>query len=218
MTIELQRFVLGALLTNVYLLVAGGEAMLIDPAVSSREICDVIEHEGLYLRYIVNTHGHIDHIGGNAFFKERFPQAQLLVHERDLLYLQNPALNLSTELGEPYVSPSPDLVIRGLGTYSMTIFEEEVVFVSTPGHTPGSMCLFLPGRKWLFSGDTLFAGSVGRVDLPGGSFRDLLASLAVVFEQFPDETLVYPGHGPETTIGREKRENFYYLEYVVEKP
>lgn len=218
MTIRLERFVLGNLLTNTYLLGVDKEIILIDPAVPSQEICDMIKEEGLYLRYIVNTHGHIDHIGGNTFFKMCFPEAQLIVHERDLLYLQNPSLNLSVELGESYVSPSPDLVIRGLETYSMTILGEEVVFFSTPGHTPGSMCLSLPGKKWLFSGDTLFAGSVGRVDLPGGSFRDLRTSLAIIFEQFSDETLVYPGHGVETAIGREKQENFYYLEYVAEKP
>jgi glyoxylase-like metal-dependent hydrolase (beta-lactamase superfamily II) len=72
--------------------------------------------------------------------------------------------------------------------------------------------------KWLFSGDTLFAGSVGRVDLPGGSFQDLVPSLAAIFARFPDDTLVYPGHGPETTIEKEKRENFYYLEYVAAQP
>ncbi|MEN3187345.1 MAG: MBL fold metallo-hydrolase [Atribacterota bacterium] len=218
MTILVQRFVLGAFLTNTYLLVLGKEAILIDPAVPSQEICDTIKREGLYLRYIVNTHGHIDHIGGNTFFKECFPEARLLVHERDSLYLQNPSLNLSVELGKSFVSPSPDFLIRGLERYSMAIFGEEVVFVATPGHTPGSMSLFLPKRQWLFSGDTLFAGSVGRMDLPGGSFRDLVASLMLIFEQFSDETLVYPGHGPETTIGREKKENFYYLEYVEEKP
>ncbi|MEN3186582.1 MAG: MBL fold metallo-hydrolase, partial [Atribacterota bacterium] len=207
-----------AFLTNTYLLVLGKEAILIDPAVPSQEICDTIKREGLYLRYIVNTHGHIDHIGGNTFFKECFPEARLLVHERDSLYLQNPSLNLSVELGKSFVSPSPDFLIRGLERYSMAIFGEEVVFVATPGHTPGSMSLFLPKRQWLFSGDTLFAGSVGRMDLPGGSFRDLVASLMLIFEQFSDETLVYPGHGPETTIGREKKENFYYLEYVEEKP
>jgi len=217
MNLAVERFILGDFLTNCYLLSADHRALLIDPAVPSQEVKDKIEKEGLELLYILNTHGHIDHIGGNTFFKEHFPGARLIVHEQDLRYLQNPALNLSTELSAPYVSPSPDLVLRGPGEYTMTLLQE-VVFLSTPGHTPGSVCLFFPRMKWLFSGDTLFAGSVGRVDLPGGSFRDLIPSLTAIFARFPDDTLVYPGHGPETTIEREKRENFYYLEYVAAQP
>lgn len=219
MTITVKQFVLGSFLTNCYLLELNGEALLLDPAVPSQEVREHIEREALSLRYILNTHGHIDHIGGNRFFKECFPQAQLLIHERDLLYLQNPSLNLSAEVSLPYTSPSPDLVLRGDGEHALVLLgEEEMVFLSTPGHTPGSMCLFLPRRQWLFSGDTLFAGSVGRVDLPGGSFRDLIASLGFIFGRVSDGTLVYPGHGPSTTIAREKRENFYYLEYVAFKP
>ncbi|MGC8777080.1 MAG: MBL fold metallo-hydrolase [Candidatus Caldatribacteriaceae bacterium] len=218
MNMSLERFVLGAFLTNGYLLVAGEEAMLVDPATPSEEVKARIEREGLKLRYILNTHGHIDHIGGNAFFKACFPEARLIIHEKDLLYLQNPSLNLSLEVSTPYVSPSPDLVIRGGRESAMVFGPEEVLFLPTPGHTPGSLCLFLPRMGWLLSGDTLFAGSVGRVDLPGGSLQDLLASLAVIFARFPDDTLVYPGHGPETTIGDEKRENFYYLEYVATRP
>ncbi len=166
------------------------------------------------MRYIINTHGHIGHIGGNAFFVEHFPQAKLVIGERDLIYLTNPDLNLSRDFSSPFISPLPDWVVRENNLFLNTPWGK-LSFLLTPGHTPGSVCLFLPVENWLFSGDTLFAGSVGRTDLPGGSFRDLISSLEEIFNSFPDTVSVFPGHGPFTNLAREKKENFYYLQYLA---
>jgi len=213
-TLKIEHFVLGELSTNCYLVHDDSEALLIDPAIPSGEIKEKIERENLNLQYIINTHGHIDHIGGNAFFKEDFPQARLVIGERDLVYLTNPDLNLSRDFSSPFVSPLPDWVVRESNLYLDTPWER-LSFLLSPGHTPGSVCLFFPVENWLFSGDTLFAGSVGRTDLPGGSFRDLISSLEEIFDHFPDSTSVFPGHGPLTNLAREKKENFYYLQYLA---
>ncbi|MGQ9746341.1 MAG: MBL fold metallo-hydrolase [Candidatus Caldatribacteriaceae bacterium] len=217
MSVIVEKFVLGDFFTNCYLVDNGREALLIDPATPSLKIREHIEGKGLSLSFLLNTHGHMDHIGGNAFFTQHFPQAKTLIHEKDAPYLQDPSLNLSTEFSLPYVSPPAEVVVRGEEECTLKLLGEEVIFLPTPGHTPGSLCLYFPREGYLFSGDTLFAGSVGRVDLPGGSFGDLLLSLEVIFRRFPDHTLIYPGHGPETTIEREKETNFYYLEYLAEK-
>jgi len=213
-TLKIEHFVLGELSTNCYLVHDDSEALLIDPPIPSGEIKEKIERENLNLQYIINTHGHIDHIGGNVFFKEYFPQARLVIGERDLVYLTNPDLNLSRDFSSPFVSPLPDWVVRESNLYLDTPWER-LSFLLSPGHTPGSVCLFFPVENWLFSGDTLFAGSVGRTDLPGGSFRDLISSLEEIFNHFPDSTSVFPGHGPFTNLAREKKENFYYLQYLA---
>lgn len=217
MSIAMEKFILGDFLTNCYLLDNGEEALLIDPAVPSFEVKEHLERKDLSLSLVVNTHGHMDHIGGNTFFTQHFPSTKILIHEKDALYLQDPSLNLSAEVSLPYVSPPPEVIVRGEEEYTLKLLGEDVIFLPTPGHTPGSLCLYFPQEGYLLSGDTLFAGSVGRVDLPGGSFQKLLLSLEVIFKRFPNHILVYPGHGEETTIGREKETNFYYLEYIAEK-
>ncbi|HCU23277.1 MAG TPA: hypothetical protein DF698_10480 [Candidatus Atribacteria bacterium] len=137
----------------------------------------------------------------------------MIVYEADVAYLNHPDLNLSVEFFRPYQSPEPDILIRGKKEL-FELFDEEVYFYHSPGHTPGSMCLSFPKQKWLFCGDTLFSGSIGRTDHTGGSFQEILGSLTMIMQCFDDETRVFPGHGPETTIGNEKKMNPYVLEYV----
>lgn len=216
MTLFCERFILGDFATNCYVIHNGREAILLDPAVPSEEIRRWIEERNLSVSFIVNTHGHMDHIGGNAFFKEAFPGALLAIHDGDLVYLSRPDLNLSAEVLRPFVSPLPDRVFQGEESH-FSFGGTEVTVFATPGHTPGSVCLFFPEMLWLFSGDTLFCGSVGRTDLPGGSFRELVTSLDRLFRRFPDDTLVFPGHGPQTRIGLERKNNAYYLMYVAGK-
>lgn len=216
MSLSLKRFVLGDFATNCYVIHDGREAILLDPACPSEELKRWVEEQGLSVSYIVNTHGHIDHIGGNTFFKEAFPSAVLAIHDGDLVYLARPDLNLSVEVSRPFISPLPDLVFQGEET-RFSLGSREVEVLVTPGHTPGSICLFFPEEMWLFSGDTLFLGSVGRTDLPGGSFRDLVTSLERIFRRFSDAVSVFPGHGPETSIGLERKNNAYYLTYVAQK-
>lgn len=216
MSLLLERFVLGDFATNCYVIYDGKEAILVDPACPSEDLKKWIEERGLSVSFIVNTHGHIDHIGGNAFFKEAFPKAVLAIHDGDLVYLTRPDLNLSLEISCPFISPFPELVFQGEDA-RFAFGNTEVEVFASPGHTPGSICLFFPERMWLLSGDTLFSGSVGRTDLPGGSFRDLVMSLERIFARFSDDVTVFPGHGPETTIGLEKKSNAYYLTYVAQK-
>ncbi len=202
--LEIVCFTLGPFEENAYLLVgpSGRRALLVDPGLESEGILGTIEKRGLVLELILNTHGHLDHAAGNRFFKER-TGAHLAIHPADAPYLerldaQAAAFGLHAEN-----SPPPDLELRE-GTplpFDGLLFS----VLHTPGHTPGGVCLGLPGR--LFVGDTLFRGSVGRTDLPGGSWDDLLRSIRTKLFTLPGATVCHPGHGPETTLAEERLHN-----------
>jgi hydroxyacylglutathione hydrolase len=178
------------------------EAMVIDPGEDGPRILQLAESNGYQVKKIVNTHGHFDHIGANQPVKEA-TGAVLMMHEADLPLLQN-ARNHAQAYGLT-VSPSPDPDkflnegdIFSVGEQSFSIFH-------VPGHSPGSICLLSDGH--LFVGDVLFAGSVGRTDLPGGDFDALVEGVREKLFRLPADTIVHPGHGPDTTIGREKQMN-----------
>lgn len=196
--------VVGPLETNCYLAYCGEtmECGVIDPGAESELIFPVIVEFGLKPVVILNTHGHIDHIGANQDIKEKF-DVPLWIHALDGPLLErSDQLELSLMLGAK-ASPSADRLLTD---------GEDVVFgrcrlkvIHTPGHTPGSVGFF--GDNILFSGDTLFNGGVGRTDLPGGSTRDLEVSIREKILTLPDRTVVLPGHGPWTTIGEERESN-----------
>jgi len=178
------------------------EAMVIDPGDDGPRILQLAESNGYQVKKIVNTHGHFDHIGANQPVKEA-TGAVLMMHEADLPLLQN-ARNHAQAYGLT-VSPSPDPDkflnegdVFSVGEHSFSIFH-------VPGHSPGSICLLSDGH--LFVGDVLFAGSVGRTDLPGGDFDALVEGVREKLFRLPADTIVHPGHGPDTTIGREKQMN-----------
>ena len=178
------------------------EAMVIDPGEDGPRILQLAESNGYQVKKIVNTHGHFDHIGANQPVKEA-TGAVLMMHEADLPLLQN-ARNHAQAYGLT-VSPSPDPDkflnegdVFSVGEQSFSIFH-------VPGHSPGSICLLSDGH--LFVGDVLFAGSIGRTDLPGGDFDALVEGVREKLFRLPAETIVHPGHGPDTTIGREKQMN-----------
>jgi hydroxyacylglutathione hydrolase len=182
------------------------EAAVIDPgAFSPKEvqtILDIIWQHGLSVKYIINTHGHIDHIAGNqALLKET--GAKLCIHADDADMLTSVRLNGSELFGMDLVSPPPDRLLSDGDVIMLGRLEMKVLH--TPGHTPGGISLLIDGT--LFSGDTLFAGSVGRTDLPGGSETEIIRSIKSKLLILPDETKVRPGHGPRTTIGAEREEN-----------
>jgi glyoxylase-like metal-dependent hydrolase (beta-lactamase superfamily II) len=163
------------------------EAMVIDPGEDGPRILQLAESNGYQVKKIVNTHGHFDHIGANQPVKEA-TGAVLMMHEADLPLLQN-ARNHAQAYGLTVApSPDPDKFLNEGDVFS--VGEQSFSIFHVPGHSPGSICLLSDGH--LFVGDVLFAGSVGRTDLPGGDF---------------EETIVHPGHGPDTTIGREKQTN-----------
>jgi hydroxyacylglutathione hydrolase len=180
------------------------EAIVIDPGENIPEILSRLQKHGLTLRQIIVTHAHIDHVGGAALLK-KLTGAPVLLNQRDLgllnaMEMQAGWLGVAT----PEVAPPDASADDGLAI-GLTSLPGEVIH--TPGHTPGSICLLFPNQHLLLAGDTLFAGSIGRTDLPGGDGRQILRSLRDRLLVLPDPTRVLPGHGPETTIGEERQSN-----------
>jgi hydroxyacylglutathione hydrolase len=180
------------------------EAMVVDPGENIPEILSRLQKHRLTLRQIVVTHAHIDHVGGAALLK-KLTGAPVFLNKRDLgllsaMEMQAGWLGVPT----PEVAPPDASADDGLAV-GLTALPGEVIH--TPGHTPGSICLLFPEQQLLLAGDTLFAGSIGRTDLPGGDGRQILRSLRDRLLILPDTTRVVPGHGPETTIGEERQSN-----------
>lgn len=189
-------------------------AVIIDPGGNFRAIMDVISHCELSVKAIINTHGHVDHIGANRELKQA-TGAPLLIGLADAPMLPEPSGNLSAFLAEQVRSPEADRLLQDGDCVAFG--EETLQIITTPGHTKGGLCLYshspaVTGTESgaagvLFSGDTLFAGSIGRSDLPGGDSSELLSSIRNKLLTLPDEIIVYPGHGDTTTIGEERRFN-----------
>jgi len=203
----LESFPVGPLQCNCVILADENAktAVVIDPGDEVDRIVSVLERHGLTVTAIVATHGHIDHVGGFAELK-RLSGAKALLHEADAPLYESLALQAQW-LG---VAPPDSTSLDGsLSESSGLAFGSHKLDVRhTPGHSPGSVCLVLPETvPILFSGDTLFAGSIGRTDLWGGSFDQIIASIRSKLLTMPDETVVIPGHGPRTTIGAERRTN-----------
>ncbi|MDH5298955.1 MAG: MBL fold metallo-hydrolase, partial [Desulfobulbaceae bacterium] len=187
---------------------ATGEAAIIDPGGDEERLLKELQRRRLTLRYLINTHGHPDHTLGNARLKAA-TGAAIIMHRDDARWIATPEARAAfAYMGLPFSPPPDRTVIDGdmlpLGTLSLRV-------IHTPGHSPGSICLLAGGN--LFTGDSLFVGAAGRVDLPGGSFPVLIDTLAAKIATLPDETVVWPGHDygetPTSTVGREKQENPY---------
>jgi glyoxylase-like metal-dependent hydrolase (beta-lactamase superfamily II) len=202
---EIHVHTVGPLDTNLYLLLdeERREVVVVDPGPESEEVLEWIQREGWKVRYLLNTHAHFDHIGGNARFHEA-TQAPIALHPADReLYRQAP---LQAETFGYTCAPQPEPTLWLEEGQRWTLAGQEWTVLHTPGHSPGSVCLYTPGH--LLVGDLLFAGSVGRMDLPGGSWEEMVRSLHRLFT-LPPETRVYPGHGPRTTLAAEWERNFF---------
>jgi glyoxylase-like metal-dependent hydrolase (beta-lactamase superfamily II) len=202
--LEILKFTSGPFAENTYVVVgrSGREAMIVDPGVDSEPVLDGVRARGLAVTLLLNTHGHLDHIAANAHFK-RETGAPLAIHSADLPLLRNVRLQASLYGLHAEDSPEPDLL---LAEGSPLRFDgEDLEVLHTPGHTPGGVCVRRGGQ--LIVGDTLFRGSVGRTDLPGGSWDDLVRSIRTKLFALPDDVRCYPGHEGETTIGRERLSN-----------
>lgn len=194
---QVERFVLNSLATNCYVVFCDGEAVVVDPGAEAPEILEFLQENQLRVVAIVNTHGHCDHIRGNAWFLEK-TGAPLLIHEADAAFLSDPELNLGPQVRLEAAPTKADRLLKegdevSVGSGCLRV-------IHTPGHTPGGICLYGPGI--LLSGDTLFRSSVGRWDFPGSDEQALHRSLRKLAVLSP-ETIVYPGHGFSTTIARE---------------
>jgi len=202
----------GPFQANCYLLTdpLTRDTVVIDPGAEGKAILALIREAGLKPVYIVLTHGHIDHIGAAGPVREA-TGAPLLIHRADSEMLRSPWLNLAALAPGGRVRLTADRVLADGDRLSFGGLTLDVRH--TPGHTPGGISLVLDrepeGPSLCFSGDTLFAGSVGRTDFPGGDWDTLEDSIRRVLYALPDRTVVLPGHGPRTTVGREKRENAF---------
>ena len=206
MSLNMKVLVVGSLGVNCYILHEEGhdEAVVIDPGGSEEAVWMHISAEGLTLKAILNTHAHADHIGAVDFLREK-TGAKFYLHEADAPMLLDARKNLSAFMGMPIVTKPADVLLKGGEV--LDICHMKFTVLHTPGHSPGGVCYLMEDR--VFSGDTLFAESVGRTDFPGSSAKDLMTSVREKLLVLPDEIKVYCGHGPETTIGHERKYNPY---------
>jgi glyoxylase-like metal-dependent hydrolase (beta-lactamase superfamily II) len=202
----LETFPVGPLQCNCTILgdEASGEAMVVDPGDNIPQILAVLAKHSLTLKQIVVTHGHIDHVGG-ALQLKRATGAPILMNQNDLPQLEMMEVQAGwIGVTAPEVAP-PDASAEDGTTAGIAGHAAQILH--TPGHTQGSICLHFAPDNLLLAGDTLFAGSIGRTDLPGGDGRQILRSIHQRLLVLPEETLVIPGHGPATTIGEERESN-----------
>ncbi len=197
----LEKLTVGFFGTNCYLVGCARtrEALVLDPGAEGSRIAEKIEELDLRIKAVVNTHGHIDHILANSRIKS-LSRAPLMLHREDLNLYSKPGFLLSF-LTRKLPAPEEHLEEGD----SITAGELQFKVIHTPGHTPGGVCLYREGH--LFTGDTLFAGGVGRTDMRGGSMKQLLQSIKDKLLPLPESTTIYPGHGPSSTLGEEIRNN-----------
>ncbi len=199
-----KKLEVGPIMANCYILGCEKtkEAVVIDPGDDSDKILMLLSDKKLKVKYIINTHGHFDHVGANKKMKE-VTGASIMIHAEDepmLSQLDRAAASFGLSAEN---SPGADQNLKDGD--EVTFGEITLKVIHTPGHSRGGVALYTTG--YLFVGDTLFAGSIGRTDLPGGDYNTLISSIKEKLFVLPDETVVYTGHGPETTLSREKRSN-----------
>jgi hydroxyacylglutathione hydrolase len=201
----IERRAVGGMGANCYLYACMDtkKAILIDPGAEGKKIHRWILDKDLKIEYILLTHGHVDHIGAVDELRGLLGEVLVGIHAKDAEMLTDGRKNLSSYFGPELVLQSADFLLED--GQELIIGNKRLSVISTPGHTPGGVCFL--SSEGLISGDTLFAGAIGRYDFPGGSFKQLLKGVNEKLLILPEDTLVFPGHGEKTSIGAEKRDN-----------
>jgi hydroxyacylglutathione hydrolase len=205
---HIETFVLGDFQTNCYCVrtdSAKKDCMLIDPGLHPFEMIQHLQKHHLVPSAVILTHGHIDHIGGLEQVRKHWPSVQVYIHKDDATMLTDSNENLSAVAGTIFQARPAEVILDGNAKIRVAGLEFEMFH--TPGHTSGGICLYNAPEGIAFVGDTLFAGSIGRSDFPGGDYDQLIESIQTKLLTLPDATTIYTGHGPATTIGNEKRHN-----------
>ncbi len=200
----LERFEVGAFMVNAYIIgcLKSGQAGIVDPGDEGALLIKRCKELELTPDYILNTHGHADHIRDNDYVK-RETGAKIVIHPKDASMLTNPTLNISAMMGLPWTSPPADLHFKEGKTFHVGEVAFDVLHL--PGHSPGSVCLI--HDPIVIVGDVLFCGSIGRTDFPEGSYEQLVGNIREKLLPLGDHIQVFPGHGPDTTLGQERRTN-----------
>ena len=200
----IKKLEVGPIMANCFILGCEStkEAVVIEPGDDSDRILMELAKSELNVKYLINTHGHFDHVGANKRMKE-VTGAKLAIHPEDEPMFKELSHSASMFGLTAQNSPPADILLKHGDEISFG--EINLKVIHTPGHSKGGICLYTKGH--LFSGDTLFAGSIGRTDLPGGDYDTLISSIRNNLLSLDDKTIVYTGHGPETTLGDEKRSN-----------
>lgn len=204
---KISYLVLGPYMTNTYLVwdEKTMNGLIIDPSFTPEHIWQAVLKIGMTPKMILLTHAHVDHMAGLNFMREKYPEAKVYMSKKDEPMLKDAAKNLSNMLREPVICAMPDAEVKE-GDF-LTVDSIRLEVRETPGHTPGGLSFYDKDMRLVFTGDTLFQGSVGRTDFPGGNMTALLESIRAELFTLPDDTHVLPGHGEPTTIGIEKRTN-----------
>lgn len=204
--VDVRCFPLGPLQTNCFLLSYNSRALVVDPGGDPKQLVDFILEKNLNVEWILNTHFHFDHILGNAPL-QKATGASILASQEDDFLLQSQVGSGGGMFGFPKVEP---FSYADLSPGEGDFLGENCHILSTPGHTPGSLSFYFPDSGLICSGDVLFQRSIGRTDFPRGDTRTLLTAIREKIFTLPDETRVFSGHGPETTVGQEKRFNPFF--------
>lgn len=205
--LKIEGVPLGPFETNCYVVSEEGspDCFIVDAGFGSSRLAEIVRDGTLKPVALVLTHAHLDHIAGVRALREAFPEIPIWIHENEQEWLLDPVLNLSAAAGMPVTAPKCDRVLRDGDELDLPGGRWKVLH--TPGHSPGSVTLWNQDHTVAFVGDALFAGSIGRTDFPGCSFEGLAKSIRERLYTLPPETRCFPGHGPDTSIGREMKTN-----------
>jgi glyoxylase-like metal-dependent hydrolase (beta-lactamase superfamily II) len=206
MSLMIDTFVTGPLMVSTYVLRCQGECCVVDPGSMGRDaLIESLAEDGTAVGQIWLTHGHGDHLAGVTLLKRMFPAAKVYCSAVDAPLLEDSQANLSAAFGLSGTAPAPDSLVQPGQTLS--VGSSQWTVLDTSGHTAGGVSFYCPDEAVAITGDALFAGSIGRTDIPGGDLPGLIANIGRSLLSLPDETRVLPGHGEATTIGDERRGN-----------